>query len=608
MPIQKPSKFGGLQLNTWRRTLGVLKKAAPGLTAISAVLVVADVVATFGVFYGIRLLADGLAAAGGAGLEAETTRSVLWVLAGTAFLIAISVSLTVLNTYVRSRQGIQVGEFVDGLVHRKATSVDYAFYESPDYFDTLQRARQSGAQRPAQIISRALLAAKSALFLFGAIIVIGAIEWRIVPAIISVVAIILFIRLKYTRSLFEWVLHRTQLERRAAYHDHLMTSQFAAKEIRIGRLGDRFRQRYVELRKEINETQLVILWRQSGAELWTAALGATVFAGAIGFLVLETAAGRQSVGDLVFFVLVFRRAESSGREFVAKVAQLYDDQLFLTQLFSFLDVRPRVVPPEHPLPVPTSVRDGLRLQNVSFRYPGSEKQALRNVDLALPAGQIVGLVGENGSGKTSIIKLLLRFYEPDTGKITLDGVEISEFDPCDYRGLFSTVFQDFACYAATVSENISFGSSEPEPDVGRLAKSANQSGASDFIQLMRKGYDTPLTRVFDDGVEISTGQWQRIAIARGLYPKSQVVILDEPTSAIDAQAEAQMFHEFRAALGGRSALLISHRLTSLQHADYLYVVSDGRVIEEGEFRDLVNDQTAFRSLFAAQFTDGMGGR
>jgi ATP-binding cassette subfamily B protein len=588
----------------WKRALGILRASASGITLLSAALVIAEVLAVFGVLFGIRTLVDILAVTDADALDEAVMRHVFLILAGTAALVAASVGLSVANGYIRSRQGIMVGEYVDGLVQRKATTIDFAFYESPGYFDTLQRARQSGSQRPAQIITRGLTATKNALFLAGSLIVVGSIEWRIIPAVLVVVGAVLVIRLKYTRSMFQWVRRRAQLERRAAYHDMLMTSDAPAKEIRIGRLGDRLRARFVELRRMVNHTQLEILRRQSRSELLTAALGAVVFAGSIWFLVLETAEGRQTIGDLVFFVLVFRRAETSGREFVSSLSQLYDDQLFLSLLFEFLDVRPRILPPKDPLPVPARLEQGLRMESVGFSYPDSGRQTLAEASLFLPAGKVVGLVGENGSGKTSIVKLLLRYYDPDKGRITFDGIDIQSFDPETYRSRFSAIFQDHVRYAATVSDNILFGAPDVEPDGARMVEAARHGGVDELIGGLPRGYDTPLSRVFENGSEISIGQWQRLAIARALYPRSDVVILDEPTSAIDAQAEAKLFEGFRDALNGRSALLISHRLTSLRHADFIYVLRLGRVVEQGAFRDLVSRDTQFRKLFSSQFTDG----
>ncbi|MEO0960516.1 MAG: hypothetical protein AAFY66_19030, partial [Pseudomonadota bacterium] len=254
---------------TLRRVLRILREAAPRITLISAGLAMAEVAASLGVLFAIRALIDTLVNVGDApGMFLE----VLWILAGAGVLVALSAGMTVVSSYFRSRQGIIVGEHVDSLVQTRATTIDYGFYESPEYFDTLQRARQSGNQRPAQIVSRGLTATKNALFLLTALIALATIEWRIVPVLLLVVSIILAVRLRYTRSLFEWVRRRAQLERRAGYHDLLMTVDAPAKEVRVGRLGERLRKRFVELRTQINETQLEILRRQTAAESLTAGL------------------------------------------------------------------------------------------------------------------------------------------------------------------------------------------------------------------------------------------------------------------------------------------------------------------------------------------------
>lgn len=234
---------------------------------------------------------------------------------------------------------------------------------------------------------------------------------------------------------------------------------------------------------------------------------------------------------------------------------------------------------------------------------GSRSPTLKDINIALPPDRVVGLVGENGSGKTSIVKLLMRFYDPEAGRITLDGTDIRQFAAERYRSLFSIIFQDHMRYAFSAEENIAFGSGESEPDVERLREAAEQSGAAGFLEALPDGYQTPLSRLFDGGAEISIGQWQRLALARAFYPRSRFVILDEPTSAIDAQAEARLFKGFRSALAGRGALLISHRLTSLSHVDHIYVLRDGRIVEQGGFRELISSESVFRGLFAAQLTE-----
>jgi ATP-binding cassette, subfamily B, bacterial len=298
--------------------------------------------------------------------------------------------------------------------------------------------------------------------------------------------------------------------------------------------------------------------------------------------------------------LLFKRAETSGREFVTSLSGLYDHQLFLTQLFDFLAVEPALTAPASPVVLPQSVKEGVRFERVGFRYPSNQEPALSELDFEMAAGKVTAIVGENGSGKTSLIKLLCRLYDPDQGRITLDGVDIREFEPTAYRQLFSVIFQDYARYAETVAENIRFGDVSASPGDPRIAHAADLGGASSFVRELPLGMETPLTRLFDDGRELSLGQWQRLALSRAFFPKSQFVIMDEPTSAVDPRAEAELFENFRARLEGRGALIISHRLSTIRMADRIYMLEKGRMHEFGTHDELVALNGRYAKLFSRQ--------
>jgi ATP-binding cassette subfamily B protein len=300
------------------------------------------------------------------------------------------------------------------------------------------------------------------------------------------------------------------------------------------------------------------------------------------------------------FVLLFRRAESSGREMVQHAAKLYDDQLYLRQLFDFLSIERRIAAPAAPKPIPERLTEGLRLENVSFRYPSNREPTLSNISLHLPPGKVVALVGANGSGKTSLIKLMTRLYDPDEGRITLDGTDIRAFHPDAYRAIFSVVFQDYATYAATVRDNIRFGDIDrPAEDAGIVA-AAVRARADGFIEKLNRGYDTPLSRMFDGGQELSIGQWQRLALARAFFPETRFIVMDEPSSALDPQAEFELFERFRDAIGDRGALVISHRLSTVRMADYCYVLDQGRIVEQGTHDALVGLGGRYAQLFEMQ--------
>lgn len=586
-------------LTVWPKVLRLLRYSSFKLSLVVFVLTAIEAVISIGVLYIIKLLIDAISTQFAEGGTSDTG-PVFFYLALTGAGLVTTVAVQTLGNLARTAQGMLVADYVDREIHSRAISVDLGFYESPAYFDSLQRAREAGTQRPAQVISTVLLLFKSAIFLIGILIMLAGIEWRLLPAILLVMLAILFIRLKFTRTLFQWQKNRIQLERRAGYLDWLMTSDFHAKELRLGDLGAHLKELYSGLRKRIRTEHYAIEKRKAIAELIVSGFGTIIFAGAITFLVMRTLAGTLTVGDLVLFVLLFRRAESSGQEFVRHVSKLYDDQLFLGQLFSFLSVEPEIKAPAAPASLPAPLTSGLTFEDVTFQYPSNAEPALEGINLRMKPGQVVALVGENGSGKTSLIKLMARLYDPTSGRITMDSQDIRDFDPIAYRRLFSVIFQDYSRYATTAAENIRFGDITQPENSPEIIKAAKRADADSFLETLEQGYETPLTRMFDDGRELSLGQWQRVALARAFFPASQFIIMDEPTSAMDPRAEFELFENFRAKLEGRAALVISHRLSTVRMADYTYVLDHGKIIEHGTHDDLVAAQGHYADLFERQ--------
>jgi ATP-binding cassette subfamily B protein len=547
--------------------------------------------------YAVNLLVDAISLA----LNSPADQAAIQLYLGlTGGLLIASVAARSIANLLQMRQGLAVSEYVNRRIHSQAIALDLSFYESPAYYDTLQKAREAGAERPAQVVGNMINLARGGILLIGILAMLAAIEWRLLPVLLAAMGIALVVRIHFTRRLFAWRMSRAQLERRAGFLDWMLTSNIHAKELRLNRLGEHFAELFSSLRNKIREEKIVIERRRLLVEFVVAVVGALIFVGAGAWLLQLALSGAVTIGQVVLFILLLRRAEAAGSEVVASLSKIVDDYLFLDRLFLFLDLEPTMRSPARPLPIPSPLREGIRFEGVSFTYPGSSEPSLQDIPFQLKPGKITALVGENGSGKTTLIKLLTRLYDPTSGRVTLDGQDIREMDPQRYRQLFSAIFQDYAVYPETVAENIRFGDVAIPALRERIQSAAQRAGANSFIERLPSGFDTPLTKLFDDGHDLSIGQWQRLALARSFYPSSQFIIMDEPTSAVDPAAEFELFENFRARLGGRGALIISHRLSTVRQADETYVLDRGRIREAGTHDQLIALNGAYADLFGRQ--------
>lgn len=592
------SKFSQVAF-LWRSVFALLARAAPLLSVVVIFITIVDALAAILVLYTLKELVDVISVQMTDGTAQDFSR-VLFALSITGAAILFSVLLQGISKVFRMRQGLLVSDHVEREIHDRAIAVDMRYYESPAYYDSLERARHGGSNRPAQIIGNTLNTFRAAFMLTAIFILLASIEWVILPLLVVPVALALFIRLHFTRKLFDWRMSRAQTERRAAYLDWLLTNEQHAKDLRINRIGGFFRDQFRDIRRDLRNSEIRIEQSRLTIEFAVSVIGAGVFIGASAYLLSQSLGGERLIGDVVLFVLLLRRAEGSGSEFVGNVSRIVDDHLYLKRLFDFLAVVPSISSPPSPRTIPPEIHKGIALSNVSFRYDGAHQDALSRVSLELPPGKVVALVGENGSGKTSLIKVLTRLYDPTAGLVTLDGTDIREFDPEQYRRLISATFQDFMHYAATVEENVRFGDVSLPDSSNRLSLSAKQAGAIKFIENLPNTFSTKLTKIFDGGHDLSIGQWQRLALARSFYPKSKFVVLDEPTSAMDPKAEYELFENFKSRLDGRGALVISHRLSTIRQADYTYVLERGAIVEHGTHEDLVEKRGTYAELFEKQ--------
>lgn len=583
----------------WRGVFRLLRTSAPKLSVAITIVTIVEAFAGIGLLFILKVLVDTITST----MTSQTSdgfSSILVMLLWTGFAIIGVAFIQGGANVLRMRQGLLVSDHVDREIHARAISVDLQHYETAKYYDALERAKLGGTQRPAQIVANSVIMLRAILTLLAIFVILGNIEFRLLPLLCVPIAIAMYARLFYARKLFDWRMSRAQKERRARYLDWLMTNENHAKDLRLNRIGPHLKDQYLSIRKDIRAGEIRIEQTRLITEFLFAFIGAVIFIGASAWLLLEALDRGRPIGDVVLFVLLLRRAETAGREFVGNVSKIVDDHLYLLRLFDFLSIKAGIAKPKTPTPIPTKTSLGFRLEHVSFQYVDTDEKALDDVSMKIEPGKIVGLVGENGSGKTSLIKVLTRLYDPAVGKVTFEGIDARAFDPVQYRELISVIFQNFAMYSETVSENIRFGDIHLPPSAAKITRAAEDASASDFIERLPQRYETPLTRLFDNGQQLSIGQWQRIALARAFYPKSKLVILDEPTSAVDPKAEFELFENFRSRLGTRSALIISHRLSTIRQADYTYVLKSGRIVEHGTHDDLISTNGHYADLFKKQ--------
>jgi ATP-binding cassette subfamily B protein len=585
-----------------KQVLLLVWQSGPGWTIASLILFIIQGILPLLSLYLLKLVVDAAAAADIATVANEEVAfgKVAFLIALAGAVALVGALLQSLTRLVNEAQTLKIADHVYEILHAKAIEADMECYENAQYYDKLHRAQQDAPHRTYLIIRDLFTICQSGISLLAMAGLLLAFHWGVVVVLLLAAIPGIFVRLKYAKKMYRWQRQRTSAVRRSRYFSRVLTEDKHAKEIRLLDLGSLFSRWFRKEREQLRREQIGIVTQRSIAELVTEASSTIAIFGAFAFIAYRTLLGTITLGDLVMYYMAFQRALVFLRGLLMGLAGLYEDTLFVSNLYEFLEVKPKVVEPQHPKPVPQPIQKNIILEHIKFKYPTSTRPVLDDVSLSIRPGEHIALVGENGSGKTTLVKLLCRLYDPTQGRITLDGIDLREFKTTALRSKISVVFQDYVQYQLTARQNIWLGNIEHPPEHEQIITAALHSGADEVIRSLPQGYETLLGKWFEEGEELSIGQWQKIAIARAFLREAQIIILDEPTSALDAKAEFEIFKQYHQLTKDRTAILISHRLSTVRMVDTIYVLENGRIVEHGHHDDLIRRGGSYAQLFEKQ--------
>jgi ATP-binding cassette subfamily B protein len=582
------------QLPAGRRALGLVWTAARWWIAVWVLLLVGQGLIPAGQALLLRSLVNGMVAS--KGWQAIASPAL-----GIAVLWMVAQFMSSAMTWVRAAQAERVQHHVQQLIHMQALRLDMGFYDRAESYDLLYRAQINAASQPLALLENLGTLVQNGLgFLVLAGILWTYAAWLPLLLVFTAVPGLLLV----ARHIFKehlWELEHTIEDRRAHYFDWVMVDNTAAAELRLFDLGSYFLKAFETVRQSLWKGRLRLVRQGAGTEL---AAGSLAWAGSVaglGWMLHRTLAGEARLGDLLLCFQAFQQCQLLLRSLLEGAGKIYGSLLFVENLEEFLKIESAVRsgrPGEHGLPV----KQAIRLERVSFTYPGGFHRALDEFNLEIPKGKVVALVGSNGAGKSTLIKLLCRFYDPDEGRILIDGMDLRDMDQEVLRRQITVLFQAPVHFDASVRENIAYGEISCIRDTERVSQAAHQAGAMESIDRLPDGLESILGKSFG-GSELSGGEWQRIALARAFFRDASLVILDEPTSAMDSWAEQDWLNRFRTLVEGRTALMITHRFTTAMYADVIHVMDKGRIIESGSHAELVATGGTYAASWAAQMRE-----
>jgi ATP-binding cassette subfamily B protein len=494
----------------------------------------------------------------------------------------------------------KLGHHINSLIMHKAMSLDLSYFEDAEYYNRLQNARQDSEQRSLDIVVQTFRLFQLTVNFIAFALLLISFSPLLVLILLGATLPSFGMQSRYGQLTFRLLNGQAPERREMKYLEELLSVDRYAKEVKLFNFGPNLLARYTSRFWKVFKEDIALAKRRSIASIGWASVGLIGYFSAISWIIYRAIARTISFGDAVLYLEVFEQSHYLGQSFMITLLRLHESSLFTRNVFAFLSLEPVNEKPRLARPLPVTFSKGVEFKNVSFRYKEGHEWALRNINLTLSLGEKIAVVGLNGAGKTTFVKLLTGLYAPTEGSILLDGIDMKEVDLTEWRKRIGVIFQDFVHYQFTAAENIGIGEIEAIEDRERIIDSAKKGGAHDTINKLPEGYDTILGTWFKNGRELSIGQWQKVALSRIFMRDADILIMDEPTASLDAEQEYLIFQHFRRLTEGRLSILISHRFSSVRMMDRIIVLDGGSIVEMGGHEELLLHNEIYSKLFNTQ--------
>ncbi len=586
------------KIKYFRESIKLVWRSAPGWAVANILISILRSILPLLLIWLIKGLIDGITAAATAEPGTPIV-NVLWYIIAIVIIWFADEVISDFGNLVRKKQSMKLEAYMYGLLHLKAIKLDLINFEHPEYFDLLSRASREAPWRPNNILNNLVSFFRGLLSLLLMAGLLTTLHWSMALILVAVNIPGIWLRLHYAYILYNFSRRQTPEARKAAYFNWLLTGDRPSREIRLFGLGNYFISLFNQAFIKTKEEEIKIIRKRTRIELFSNLFKAGAVLLILLYITREAIAGSLTLGQMAMFLLAFRQGMVYIKDLFGSLAGLYEDALFIGDTFEFLSLKEAVYA-QPPAVSSSDLKNSITAENLTFTYPGNKSRTIDNISFEIKKGEIIALLGPNGAGKSTLIRLLCRLYDPDSGSVKYDGSNIKNMDPEEYRKRFSVVFQDFMLYNMEAGENIRLGNIDAGNPGERIISSAAVAGIHDLINTLPEGYSSLIGNLFDGSRELSWGEWQKIALARALFRDAPVLILDEPSSMLDADAEYDIFCRFREIVRGRTAILISHRFTNVSLADRIIVLDKGVIIETGNHTELMEKKGMYHSMYTKQ--------